>query len=421
MRRWIVLVTAAVLAAGIYIVTAVRAEDEPAATTEAVAPKRAPATISAAAKVELDAIDKAYAELKGAKLAGSLSLDADVSGQTRKTDAPFESTFAAPNLFRHASKDDVVSGYTGENAFVFLPRRNIYLSKAVPREKVTEAGLPETINNVLTSQNPSLLMAISKEPSAALGRGYASIDKGTDVDVDGVPHTTLVMKSDSEVATVLVDPKTHLIRRFVSDLRPLMIARGADAVNKAEFVVDYSTVTPDTGAAADAFAWVAPDGARDVTNNMQELGSGDAASQAMVGKPAPDFTLPALNGPPIKLSDAKGSVVVLDFWATWCAPCIMSLPELNTFYEQTKDKPVKVIGINGGEDKPDVVAFVERHKLTFPMALDADGAVNESFAVNGFPTTVIIDKEGIIRKVINGYAPGRTGREIERTVEELSK
>jgi peroxiredoxin len=423
MRRWLIPITVMLVGAGIYIAASVRAQstDDEHAQHAEPAPRK-PAIATPAAKTVLDTLDKAYGDLTNLKLVGKLSIDADVGGRVQQSDAGFEATFESPNRFRQTTDNDSVSGFTGEQAFIFLPRRNVYVAKALPKEKITDNALPQPLGNVLSSQNPSLLMAISKAPSEALTRGYDTIDKVTDIAIDGVAHVALVMKSDSEVATVLIDPGTTLIRRFTSDLRPLMIARGADAVKKAEFVVDYTTVTVNAAPAdnaSDAFAWTPPDGARDITNNLQELSNTDAAAQAMVGKPAPDFTLDSLEGPQTKLSALKGNVVILDFWATWCGPCIMAMPELSKYHDELKDKPVKLIGVNVGERKPQVAKFVKQHKVTFPIVLDTTETTAESFSVSGFPTTFIIDKEGVIRKVINAYAPGRNDRTIRQTVDQL--
>jgi peroxiredoxin len=265
-------------------------------------------------------------------------------------------------------------------------------------------------------------MAISKEPVTALVDGYTTVDVAPNADVDGRSYTVLSLKNENEHAAIYVDPQTHQIRRVVTDLRPILEKRGADAVKKATYTVDYAKIVHSTEAAnAEQFAWTAPDGARDITNAMQEqYGDGGDRNAAMVmeGKPAPDFTLPTLDGKTIKLSELKGNVVVLDFWATWCGPCIVSLPQLIAFANESEGKAVKVIAVNVGEPKQQVASVVEDKKWTFTVGLDTNSTVAESFHANVFPTQMVIDKEGVVRKVLIGSGPG-THQALEGTVAEL--
>jgi thiol-disulfide isomerase/thioredoxin len=388
------------------------------------ATKPVAATVSTKAQPVLDAIDKAYLALKGLDLAGSFALDADVSGQTHNRRIDFTARYAAPALFRHTAQGDAVVGATGQRVFAYLPHRNAYVARDTKPARLDVAAMPEAVRSVLSAQNPSLLMAAAQKPSAALSHGYASVEKLADTEIKGTKYLTLQLSSESEVAIALFDPATHLLRRFTSDLRPMLTQRGADAVKKALYVVDYTTVTPDGPvAAADTFAWSPPDGARDVSKGLREHdspGDADDATAALVDKPAPDFTLPTLTDDPVKLAAIKDRVVVLDFWASWCGPCMVSLPHLNTFHEKLAADEAKVtlIAINVGEQKDHVTRIVTDKKWTFTVALDEDNAVSESYGITGLPTTIIIDRTGTVKKAFVGA--GRHA-EIEKAVEELAK
>lgn len=116
------------------------------------------------------------------------------------------------------------------------------------------------------------------------------------------------------------------------------------------------------------------------------------------GQPAPAFTLPTLEGEQFKLSDYKGKVVMVNFWASWCEPCRVEMPEIQKAYETYKDQGLVVVGVNLRENEITVDGFAQSYGLTFPIALDKDGkvAVN-SYKVKPLPTTFFIDREGVLR------------------------
>ena len=128
--------------------------------------------------------------------------------------------------------------------------------------------------------------------------------------------------------------------------------------------------------------------------------------QALEGKAAPDFKLTGLDDKQVSLADLKGSVAVVDFWATWCPPCRASLPHLDETYQKFKGDGLKVYAINVGEEKQQVQAFVEKTKLAVPVLLDSDSSVLQKYQGSGIPETVVIGKDGRIRKVLVGFGEG---------------
>ncbi len=123
---------------------------------------------------------------------------------------------------------------------------------------------------------------------------------------------------------------------------------------------------------------------------------------------APDFELATLTDGTVRLSDYRGKKVILNFWASWCPPCRVEMPYMENYYKENKDaENVEIIAVNmtkterGGDDKIErVEEFVEDNKLTFPILLDETGEVMKLYQIMAYPTTYIINPEGVITDVV---------------------
>lgn len=129
--------------------------------------------------------------------------------------------------------------------------------------------------------------------------------------------------------------------------------------------------------------------------------AGPPAPAPVVGAPAPDFVLTDLEGRKVRLSDFKGQVVLLNFWATWCGPCEAEMPAIEDRYTTFKSQGLVVLGVNQDEDAETVRAFVDRLGVTFTVVLDPGAVVGELYRARGLPTTFIVDRDGqiIVQKV----------------------
>ena len=138
---------------------------------------------------------------------------------------------------------------------------------------------------------------------------------------------------------------------------------------------------------------------------------------ALVGQPAPDFTLDKLDGKPFRLSEQRGKVVVLDFWCTWCGACIQALPQLDRLVGQHKNRDVLLVAVNLQEPPETIRAALKRLTLETTVALDQDGAVAGKYAAVAIPQTVIIDRSGKVFRLFVGGGP----QYIEQVQEALQK
>ncbi len=139
-------------------------------------------------------------------------------------------------------------------------------------------------------------------------------------------------------------------------------------------------------------------------------------TESLKGKQAPDFTLKALTGETVKLSEQKGKVVLVDMWATWCPPCRKSLPHIQQISanKELAGQGLVVWAVNFSEKPADVENFTKENKYTFVVPMDK-GEVERSYLVQGVPTAVIVGRDGTIKSVFIGFAPDSPS-EIDKAI-----
>jgi thiol-disulfide isomerase/thioredoxin len=278
----------------------------------------------------------------------------------------------------------------------------------------TAIGLPPRV--VLT-------LLLEKDPAARLLEGEATVAVGEPRKFDDKTLPTLVIgPHQGWMITLAIDPDTNLIREIA------LAPAGNSLAGKAS--VESLAMVWTSGAIATevdpkTFIYNAPDGFK----KLDELMPGETKRneptplEALVGKPAPEFTLTMLDGDgktrSVSKADLAGKVVMIDFWATWCGPCLMELPEvakmIEAYSKEQKDVVIVALSQDRGENKTDEVrALVEKtltaKKLALQnapvgqVALDPAGSLGDAFHVEGLPTVVILDGKGVVQSVHVGYS-----------------
>jgi peroxiredoxin len=131
--------------------------------------------------------------------------------------------------------------------------------------------------------------------------------------------------------------------------------------------------------------------------------------------PAPEFALPDIDGEIHRLSDYRGRVVLLNFWATWCPPCREEMPAMQRTWEQLRDEDFVILAVNVGEDADQIFTFTGNYDVDFPLLMDQDSSVIRDWPIKGLPTSYVIDPAGrVAYRAIGGRA-----WDSEKVIEQL--
>ena len=130
------------------------------------------------------------------------------------------------------------------------------------------------------------------------------------------------------------------------------------------------------------------------------------AAGGMEGQPAPDFALKSSTGENMRLSEYRGDVVMINFWATWCGPCRQEMPLLDELYSRYQRVGFNLLGVNIDDDSGRAMDMIEDLGVNFPVLFDARKEVSKLYDVEAMPVTVIVDRDGTVRYVHHGYKPG---------------
>jgi peroxiredoxin len=147
-------------------------------------------------------------------------------------------------------------------------------------------------------------------------------------------------------------------------------------------------------------------------------GEDDGVESILIGRAAPEFTLALVDGPRFSLSGERGKVVVLDFWAGWCAPCMQSLPKLAETVAACDPQKVKLVAVNLQQTPEEAADAMRRLKLDISVALDRDGKTAAAYGASSIPYTVVVGPDGKVFRVFIGYSP-RSAEQLRKAIETL--
>jgi peroxiredoxin len=144
------------------------------------------------------------------------------------------------------------------------------------------------------------------------------------------------------------------------------------------------------------------------------LAASSLAASGLEGQTAPDFALRSASGDNLRLSEYRGNVVMINFWATWCGPCRQEMPLLDELYDRYERVGFNLLGVNIDDDSSRAMQMVEELGVGFPVLFDARKEVSKLYDVEAMPVTVILDRQGTVRYVHHGYKPGYEDKYLDQ-------
>ncbi|MBU5311440.1 TlpA family protein disulfide reductase [Tissierella carlieri] len=148
--------------------------------------------------------------------------------------------------------------------------------------------------------------------------------------------------------------------------------------------------------------------------NTETVGEVEEEFDIAVGKESPDFTLKNLDGEEVSLSDYRGKIVLINFWATWCTWCDKEMPDLQKLDDENDD--LVVLAVNVMEKQDVVKEYIDNGKYDFEVVLDEDGEITKTYLVSGFPTSYFVDEEGIL---LGGVPGAMTYEQMTSVLESI--
>jgi thiol-disulfide isomerase/thioredoxin len=421
------------------------------ATTQPATQAFAPA-VQAEARALIDAALQKYRAAKTYqdRLAGRFRLEGeDRAGKPLTDEIEYAASlrFAAPNRVALASEHAALF-VDGKQAWLHVPELQQYQVRTAPatlnyeelRQALPVEDPPHPVLLAITQPQktfaqlfPMVLGFTAVEREAHEGRPgmrvhglFDAAQSPFDFGPGSIPFSLWFDEQSGLLAEIRLD-LTDTMRRVVQDDgAPADEESGGPPVpakvTRAGAYLAFQDVRLDAEIPVAQFAF--QPGAADKKVEEFALDEPQAVPSArdLIGQPAPALGGTALDGQPLDLEKLRGRVIVLDFWATWCAPCVQAMPGLQKLSEKYANQPVSIIGVTldskNAEGK--VKSFLADKKFTFRQFHDPQGEVGRSFKVQSLPTTVLLDKQGVVQAVHIGAGPG-LHEELEKQLERLLK
>jgi thiol-disulfide isomerase/thioredoxin len=330
-----------------------------------------------------------------------------VNGMSVRVPVSTTSSFYGPPDRMRTESDDVTIVIDGQFTWIYIPSRKEYTKQAAIGDLFKQGAT----GDLLTS------LGINKDNFARNRKKFFSGQRtlrGETLEIDGQRIECWVVEAridkldlsswlPSSLANQKVPEMSDLVYTFwfeketglqrqtaMSGKVKLAFPTGAQPMEmKTRELMRYKFDEPLPDS---LFQFTPPAGAKEVAGLFASMSN----KPNLAGKAAPPFQVKSLDGVAYALSDLKGKVVVLDFWATWCRPCREAIPSLDKLYREFKDKDVIVLGVDVGEASGVVAKFVKTAGISYPVVLTANTEIAYDYRITAYPTFIVIGRDGMV-------------------------
>jgi peroxiredoxin/outer membrane lipoprotein-sorting protein len=333
----------------------------------------------------LKSVARVYEGLVHYHIEGTLTASVDAGGTHQRLATTFELAAIRPQRLLSRFDGAMLQMYrvsNGEAVWIYHPGTNEYM-----REEGALVG-PAAESATF---GESILLVYTAYADSAAARRARIVGKET-LTVGDRPVDCLVVEisanEDSSMGrtsgpdTLWVDPARSLVARSSHRI----VTEAGGMVASSLLVFEYDRIDIDEAPPESLFVFHPPEGAREVESFSE-------SASRWVGKAAPGFALRSLDGREYRLAELRGSVVLIDFWATWCAPCRRELPHIERLHRELADRGLVVVAVSA-ESRERVERFLDERRFTFAALLDPGRDVHSAYGVQSIPQVFVVDRDG---------------------------
>jgi len=315
----------------------------------------------------------------------------------------------------------------GENEWIYQPESNSYVKRPVPPDW---PKFPKVMDMAFNELSQSWNRRTFLEDEALMYKRASMLPDETIV-IEGHRYPCYVVRASSEDSTESHNKdyradvtywigKQDLVFRKIRSISDgsMLVSKSLHLPLHSETTETYSVAEIDPATTAEMFRFTPPADAKEVATLEPDFGGPPPSlhpKAPMVGQMAPEVTFAGEDGKKIELSSYRGKPVLIDFWATWCGPCLLSMPALSRIYSETRDKGLQVIGFDQSTAADDAAVYLKHHHYGWTNYHDEEKAVYKALKGDGIPLMVLIDSQG---KIVY-YDFGGDERELRKVIASL--